>query len=341
MTSYLLNRAAGLAFGFAADRVFADPTRWHPVAGFGSLASRGERLLNTPGAAPWQARTAGAIYTAGLVGGAALLGAASRRFSAIALGNTPAARSAWEVATTAAATWVALGGTSLLRVSGTIGAQLESDEIDAARGWLPWLCGRSPELLDAQELARATVESVAENTADAHVAPVVWGAVAGAPGILAYRAANTLDAMVGHRNERYEHFGWASARLDDLLNWAPARIAGLATVLAAPLVGGHPSHALGAWKRDAKGHPSPNAGVVESTAAGALGITLGGRTPYAHAVEFRGLLNPGGRRARAEDVARVRRLERIVQDGTLVAAVAALVVAGLAVGRSRRAQQSS
>lgn len=340
MTSYLPARAAGLVLGFAADRVFADPTRWHPVAGFGSLASRGERLLNNPGAAPRQAHRAGTIYTAGLVGGAALLGVASRRFSATAFGNAPAARSAWEAATTAAATWVALGGTSLLRVSGTIGAQLESDEIDAARGWLPWLCGRSPELLDAQELARATVESVAENTADAHVAPVVWGAVAGVPGILAYRAANTLDAMVGHRNERYEHFGWASARLDDLLNWAPARVAGLATVLASPLVGGQPSHALSAWQRDAKGHPSPNAGVVESTAAGALGITLGGRTPYAYGVEFRGQLNPGGRSARAEDVGRVRRLERIVQDGTVAAAIVALVVADMFRRPSRRARQS-
>lgn len=337
MTSHLLSRAAGLILGFAADRAFADPARWHPVAGFGSLASTAEKVLNAPGAAPWRARAAGTVYTIALVGGAASVGVASRQFSATALRGRPGRQRVWDVGTTAGATWVALGGTSLLRVSGAIGTELAGGEIDAARRWLPWLCGREPHLLDAQELARATIESVAENTADAHVAPVLWGAVAGVPGILAYRAANTLDAMVGHHSERYEYFGWASARLDDLLNWGPARLAGLATVLAAPLVGGSRGDALGAWKRDAKGHPSPNAGVVESTAAGALGLELGGRTPYSYGVEFRGLLNPGGRSAEAGDVNRVRALERLVQDGVVAASVGVLVAVGAAGSLRRRA----
>ena len=330
MTSDLLSRAAGLSLGFAADRMFADPERWHPVAGFGAVAQGGERALNRRGAAPTSSRAAGIVFVAGMVGGAASLAVASGRLADRALRRHPAARIAADIVVTAAATWVSLGGTSLLRVAGTIGDALATGDDDTAREWLPWLCGREPYLLDAQELARATVESVAENTADAHVAPVMWGAVAGAPGILAYRAANTLDAMVGHRSERYENFGWAAARLDDVLNWVPARLAGLATIAMAPSVGGRIFEAAGAWARDARGHPSPNAGVVESTAAGALGVELGGRTPYAYGVEFRGLLNAGAAPVRAADIPRVVALERRVQGGTVVVACVCLMVAGVA-----------
>ena len=330
MTSDLHSRAAGLALGFAADRAFADPAHWHPVAGFGAVAQGVERALNRPGAAPARARAAGVVYVAGMVGGAASLGVVSGWLADCGLRRHPAGRFAVDVVFTAAATWVSLGGTSLLRVAGTIGDAMAAGDVDGAREWLPWLCGREPYQLDPQELARATVESVAENTADAHVAPVVWGAVAGAPGILAYRAANTLDAMVGHRSERFENFGWAAARLDDALNWIPARLAGLATVAAAPSVGGRMRDAVGAWKRDAHGHPSPNAGVVESTAAGALGVELGGRTPYAYGVEFRGRLNAGAALVQAADISRALALERRVQDGTVVAAVLGLLVAGVA-----------
>lgn len=330
MTSDLLSRAAGLALGFAADRVFADPASWHPVAGFGAVAQRAEGALNRLGAAPARARAAGIVFSAGMVGGAASIGVAAGGLADRGLRRHPAARAAADIALTAAATWVSLGGTSLLRVAGTIGGALAEGDDDGAREWLPWLCGRAPYLLDAQELARATVESVAENTADAHVAPVVWGAVAGAPGILAYRAANTLDAMVGHRSERYENFGWAAARLDDVLNWIPARLAGLATIAAAPSVGGKMRDAARAWVRDASGHPSPNAGVVESTAAGALGVELGGRTPYTYGIEFRGLLNAGAAPVREADIPRALALERRVQCGTVVAAVAGLMVAGAA-----------
>ena len=133
-----------------------------------------------------------------------------------------------------------------------------------------WSAG-TPAELGPDEIARATVESVAENTSDAVVAPLLWGAVAGVPGLLGYRAVNTLDAMIGHRSPRYERFGWAAARLDDLANWVPARVAGLAAAVAAPLVGGSPAVALRAVRRDAGQHPSPNAGVVEAAFAGALG----------------------------------------------------------------------
>src|SRR2546428_11566738 len=115
---------------------------------------------------------------------------------------------------------------------------LEAGDLGAARRRLPNLCGRDPSTLDPSELARATVESVAENTSDAVVAPLLWGAVAGVPGLVAYRVVNTLDAMVGHRSERYLRFGWAAARLDDAANLAPARLSAGLAVLLAPVVGG-------------------------------------------------------------------------------------------------------
>src|SRR5690606_16316754 len=136
-------------------------------------------------------------------------------------------------ALTAAATWAVLGGTSLAREGALMASALEADDLRAARERLPHLCGRDPSELEAPGLARATVESLAENTSDAVVAPLFWGAVAGVPGLLAYRAINTLDAMVGHRSPRYERFGWAAARLDDVANYVPSRHTGLLTVLAA------------------------------------------------------------------------------------------------------------
>ena len=142
-----------------------------------------------------------------------------------------------------------------------------------ARQRLTHLVGRDTTQLDEGEIARAVVESVAENTSDAVVAPLRAAArLAGVPGLLGYRAANTLDAMVGHRSERYLEFGWASARLDDLLNLPGARL----TALLAALLGPSPRDALATWRRDASAHPSPNAGPVEASFAGALGIRLGG-----------------------------------------------------------------
>jgi adenosylcobinamide-phosphate synthase len=248
---------------------------------------------------------------------------------------------------TAAATWVVLGGTSLVRegaaLAGSLDAAAATDAaatdaattdaattdaattdpaatLAAARARIPHLCARDPELLDADGMARAGVESLAENTSDAVVAPLFWGAVAGVPGLLGYRAVNTLDAMVGDRSPRYANFGWAAARLDDLANLVPARLCALLTAAAAPLVGGRPRAALRAWRRDAREHPSPNAGPVEAAAAGALGVRLGGRTEYAYGVEERPSLGDGPAPTTA-DLHRAARLSRAV--GLLSAAGAA------------------
>jgi adenosylcobinamide-phosphate synthase len=158
------------------------------------------------------------------------------------------------------------------------------------------------------------------------VAPLLWGAVAGVPGLLGYRAVNTLDAMVGHRSPRYLRFGWAAARLDDAANLVPARVAALLVAGCAPAVGGVPRAALGAWRRDAAAHPSPNAGPVEAAAAGALGVTLGGRTVYRHGVEERPRLGDGPPPDSA-DLRRAVRLSRLVGGA---AALLAVLVAGTA-----------
>lgn len=301
-------RAVGLLAGYAADALVGDPRAWHPVAGFGRVARAAERR--------WYAdsRPAGVLHTVTLVGAAVLLGAA--------LDRAGRERPLLHATVTGVATWTVLGGRSLAREATAVHGHLCQADLDGARVRVSHLVGRDPSRLDADGVARATVESLAENTSDAVVAPLLWGAVAGPAGLLGYRAANTLDAMVGHRSPRYERFGWASARLDDLLNLAPARASAALAAAAAPRVGGSPSRALAAWRADAHRHPSPNAGPVEASFAGALGIRLGGTNTYGVVVEDRGTLGSGPPASPA-DVPRAARLARLVGLGGLSLAVAA------------------
>ena len=292
-------QAVGTALGFLGDLLLGDPRRGHPVAAFGRAAAAAERAL-------WRdRRAAGAAHTALCVGGAVaavtLPVAAARRYARQAGG--PA-----EAALLAAVTWTVLGGTGLERAARDVGAALEAGDVAGARRLLPRLCGRDPEALDADGIARAVVESVAENTSDAVVGALVWAALAGAPGTAAFRAVNTLDAMVGHRSPRYRRFGWAAARLDDLAGWPGARL----TAVLAALGGPCPSGALRAWRTDAHRHPSPNAGPVEAAFAGALGLRLGGTLAYGGRVEHRPVLNGPGRTVRTGDIARAVRLSRRV-----------------------------
>ncbi|RKT82595.1 adenosylcobinamide-phosphate synthase [Saccharopolyspora antimicrobica] len=294
-------RAVGLLLGVAADAALGDPKRGHPVATFGRIAQSAERLLHR------DQKPAGIVYTGVLVGGTVGLGVLAQRWSK----RSPVL----EAAATGLVTWVVLGGSSLADEGTAMARLLDAGEIEAARERLRNLCGRDSAVLDGQGLARATVESVAENTSDAVVAPLVWGAVAGIPGLVAYRAANTLDAMVGHRSPRYRNFGWASARLDDLLNLVPSRLAAVLTSACAPVVGGSAKGAWRTWRRDASAHPSPNAGQIEAAFAGALQIRLGGRTVYGHVVEQRPVLGEG-RTADAGDVTRSVELSRVVGSAT-------------------------
>ncbi len=153
--------------------------------------------------------------------------------------------------------------------------------LDSGRRAVSQIVGRDPETLDEAGVSRAAIESLAESTSDGVVAPLFWLFVGGLPGILLYKAANTADSMVGHRNERYAEFGWASARFDDLVNWIPARLTALLIAGAAFLVRrADPEHAWATALRDARKHASPNAGWPEAAVAGALGLRLGGPRSY-------------------------------------------------------------
>jgi adenosylcobinamide-phosphate synthase len=286
--------AYGTTLGFLCDLALGDPRRGHPVAGFGRAAGALERRL-------WRDdRPTGAVHAAlcagSAVGAAVLAQRAVRRSPLAAVGLT------------AAATWSVLGGTSLAREASAIGAALESGDLAAARDRLPHLCGRDPQGLDADGIARAVVESVAENTSDAVVGALVWGGLLGVPGLVGFRAVNTLDAMVGHRSPRYLRFGWASARLDDAAGYPGARL----TSALATLSGPHPRSALRTWRRDARSHPSPNAGPVEAAFAGALRLHLGGTLAYGGRVEHRPVLGAEFPAPAPADIPRAIRLSRRV-----------------------------
>ncbi|WP_189045887.1 cobalamin biosynthesis protein [Micromonospora sonchi] len=318
--------AAGLVAGYALDAVLGDPRRGHPVAGFGRAAAALEHRLYRPD------RLSGAAFTALAVGGPVLVGAAA----AVGTRRRPVARAVL----VAAGTWAVLGGRSLRHEAGAMGRALRAGDVPAARQRLGNLCGRDPSALDEPELARATVESVAENTSDAVVAPLFWGAVAGLPGLLGYRAANTLDAMVGHRSARYARFGTPAARLDDLLNLVPARLTGLLTVALAPVAHGDRERARRVWRRDRADHPSPNAGQCESAMAGALGVRLGGRNVYFGRSEVRPFLGDGPR-PEARHLKRAARLSGAVGLAALgLAATYPLTVGRLAGALTRRATRA-
>ncbi|GAX89367.1 adenosylcobinamide-phosphate synthase CbiB [Effusibacillus lacus] len=186
----------------------------------------------------------------------------------------------WFISTTIAARGLAEAGNGIRKA-------LEQGDLEEARKRAGWIVSRDTTVLPGPEVARAAVESVAENIVDAVISPLFYAMIGGAPLAMAYRAANTLDSMVGYRNDRYLYFGWASARLDDLLNWIPARLSGLLVVASAWILRYSPA---GAWKtirRDAAKHPSPNSGIPEAGVAGALGIRLGGVNIYHGRESFR------------------------------------------------------
>ncbi|MGW6274206.1 cobalamin biosynthesis protein [Streptomyces sp. NPDC055060] len=297
--------AYGAAAGLLGDLFLGDPRRGHPVAAFGRAAAAVERVL-------WRDhRGWGALHAVVCAGGAA---AAAAAVSSLVRDSRAAS-----LALTAATTWAVVGGTSLGREARAVGGALAAGDIEVAREWLPHLCGRDPQALDRDGIARAVVESVAENTSDAVVGALVWGALGGVPGLVAFRAVNTLDAMVGHKSVKYRRYGWASARLDDVMGWPGARL----TAVLAVAAGDRPRDAVRAWRDDADRHPSPNAGPVEAAFAGALGVRLGGTLSYAGRVEHRPVLNGEGRGVEVADIERAVKLSRRV--GLLALGVAAAV----------------
>lgn len=306
-------RPVGLAAGLLLDAAVGDPRRWHPVAGYGRCVAVLERRLYA------DRISSGAAFTGVAVGVPVLAGVLAER----ATRQRPLARAVL----TAAATWAVLGGASLLDEGRQMAGELQRADLPAARSRLRNLCAREADGLGPAELSRATVESVAENTSDAAVAPLLWGAVAGVPGLLGYRAVNTLDAMVGYTSPRYLRFGRVAARTDDLVNLAPARATGWLTVLLAPTVGGSTRAAARILCRDGGRHPSPNAGRAEAAAAGALGLRLGGTNVYHGRSESR----PGLGEGRDPEPADVGR--GVALAGRVIAAAGGLALA-LSLGRA-------
>jgi adenosylcobinamide-phosphate synthase len=294
-------RALAVAAGVAADRRFGEPPlALHPVARFGQAMSAVEARM-------YRDRRAAGVAHACVGGlGAAAVGYGVQRV----LGRAPAI---------AVVTAAVVAGRMLGDEATAIGDLLEAGDLDGARERLPSLVGRSPAGLSESEISRAVVESVAENAIDAVVASVFWAVVGGAPAACAHRAINTLDAMVGHRSPRYRSFGWASARADDIANWVPARLGAVCVALVRPR---RATSIRRTVRRDARQHPSPNGGVIESAFAAALDIRLGGANRYGDAVEQRGVLGDG-RVAEPGDIgAAVELLRQVTWVAVAVAAAA-------------------
>lgn len=300
--------ALPIAAAWAIDRLAGDPRRLHPVAGFGRMAMEAEAVMWRP------SRLSGAVYAGALVGVVTVTAGAVDR----ALVRAPALR----LVMRAAALWVTLGGRSLERAGLAIADELATGRVDGARALVPALVGRDPDSLDHDAIVRAVIESISENTSDAVVAPLMWGALLGVPGAVAYRAINTLDAMVGYRSDRYLRFGWAAARLDDVVNWPAARITAVVAGLLAPLVGGSRRQAWATVHRDGARHPSPNAGRAEAAFAGALGVRLGGTVTYPHGVEERPRIGDG----RPPAVADIRRAVTLARAVGVTAVILASLV---------------
>jgi adenosylcobinamide-phosphate synthase len=294
-----------LLIALAVDAVVGDPDAvWrrfpHPVAWIGALIARLDAVLNHETQSFARRKLMGCVALAlllGLTGGAALAVDATLR----ALPGHP-----W---TTGLVASVLIAQNSLYVHVARVREAFSDGGLKAARKAVSMIVGRDPESLDEAGVARAAIETTAENFSDGVVAPAFWFALFGLPGLVLYKAINTADSMIGHRSPRHEAFGWAAARLDDLVNLVPARLAGVLVALAAPLASGSPRLALTAMWWDARLHRSPNAGWPEAAMAGALGVALAGPRRYGARLVDDPFLNAGGRTAATpQDISRALRV---------------------------------
>jgi adenosylcobinamide-phosphate synthase len=319
--------AVSLALGFLADQVVGDPPRWpHPVRGLGRLVEVLEprlrsRFPDTPAGRRWAGRALVGITVGAAAGGAAATLTAARRVSPL-LGGLA------EVVLTAQA----LAAKDLREESMAVHAALAAGDLAEARWRVSRIVGRDTAALDEAGVARAAVETVAENTSDGVIAPLTYLALGGPAAAWAYKAVNTCDSMVGYRTGRYADFGRAAARLDDLVNWLPARLSGLLLVGAAGLTGLDARGAWRIWRRDRRRHASPNAGQPEAACAGALGVQLGGDASYFGEVHAKPTLGDDGRPVGAADIERANRL---MLAASWLGLAVALAVTGTLPGRER------
>lgn len=277
----------------ALDRALGEPRRWHPLVGFGRYAQFVERALYAESAVP-RLRGLLAMVLAVLP------------FLALA---TLTHLMPYSFVLDIVLLYLALGWRSLAKHARVVGVALANDDLAEARRCVGDMVSRDTAAMQAGEVSKATVESVLENGNDAVFGALFWFVVAGAPGAVAYRLVNTLDAMWGYKNARYRHFGWAAARLDDVLNFLPARLTALTYAAF-----GRTADALACWRRQAPAWASPNAGPVMASGAGALGLALGGAACYEGVVTERPPLGEGA----PAGVADIERALRLVRNGVLL-----------------------
>jgi adenosylcobinamide-phosphate synthase len=289
-----------LAAAMVLDLLIGDPA-WlpHPVRLIGKLIDSGERRLRSGD--PGCDLRRGAMLTVAVV-----LSTIAASWIAIGAAALIAPLCGAAVAVILAWTTIALRG--LGDAAAAVQTALEWADLTAARDAMPALVGRDPQTLDADGMIRATVESVAENSSDGVIAPLLYLFLGGPAAAMAYKAINTLDSMIGHADARYLYFGRWAARLDDCANFIPARLSAGCLFAAAAILQQRPLQAIRVCLADARRHPSPNAGFPESAMAGALGIQLGGAAVYGGEMEMRPLIGAAHRPVALSDIAAARRL---------------------------------
>lgn len=284
-----------ILIAFLLDRIIGWPD-WvyqrlsHPVVWIGKLISTLDAQLNKPEFSNQTRQLFGILMLCAVI---FVFGLASYILSAI-LPNGP-----WGIILTAILMWPFLASKSLYDHVLAVAKPLAASDLPAARRAVSMIVGRDPDKMDTVEISRAALESLAENTSDGVVAPLFWGALFGLPGIVIYKAINTADSMVGYRNKLYTNFGWASARLDDVVNWIPARMTGILYAALAP----DRRAAFSIMQTDAKQHRSPNAGWPESAFAASLNVRLSGPRLYDGEMTEDPWLNANGNEPTARDIA--------------------------------------
>lgn len=305
--------AGAMAVAMMVDALLGWPERLfarigHPVTWLGRLINVLDANWNRPNDAPTIRRAAGVVAALLVIGLAVALAWAVQALLA----------AEWSrVVCVGLVAWPLVALRSLYDHVTAVANPLQAGDLKGARSAVAQIVGRDPASLDEAGVARAAIESLAENASDGIVAPVFWGALFGLPGIAGYKAINTLDSMIGHRTARHEAFGWAAARVDDVANFIPARLTGLLFAMIAT----RPSEAMSCMARDANRHRSINAGWPEAAMAGALGVRLSGPRAYHGSTSNEPWLNAGARDPLAADIDRGLKLYRrtmILLAGTFV-----------------------
>lgn len=309
-----------IILAYLLDCIIGDPRSLpHPVIYMGKAIVRLEHIIRRFAKNDGQLKRGGVLLPVALVGGAftatwGLLKLLAWIHPWLAWGAE-----IWLIATTIATKGLKDAGMDVYR-------RLAADDLPKAREALGMIVGRDTAHLDEPEIVRGTVETVAENIVDAIVSPLFYAAIGGAPLAMAYRAVNTLDSMVGYKNDKYINLGWASARLDDAANWIPARITAVLLVVSAWIMQLDPRAAWEAVRRDAKQHPSPNSGYSESAVAGAIGIRLGGFNVYKGIRSFRAYMGEPREELRKDHIRMAAKLMYLSSSLFVLLSAAAIIL---------------